>query len=412
MARATLTERQRRAVFERALRYAGDHCVWLTPQDERLATLRATHEAAIMRAQQVEDFERGMNDMLRELGGHAGIRHRRDQRAPARRTIAAALVIAHGTPDGDRWAFQHVQPGGPAARAGIHDGDVLLAIEGRDIAPPETRRLDPGRSYKLTVRTKSAGSTEIHLDLPGGTPAPAPQRAVTASRLQPDVGLVQIDRFDGVFGIDVAREIAAAISALQCSQLMIDLRFNRGGGLGCLRLMSLLCPDIRGVGFSVSRARLNNGYDKDRLRRFERIPASKWGLLPLILRFGFCDRSVAVFSEGLGPQRHHGRVVLLVNEASASAAEMVAAFARENGLATVVGSRTAGSVAGMRLFNVGYGYRLGLPVVAYFTWQHRQIEGVGVEPDIAEPLCVHALRRGVDTQLARAEMVLAGKSVP
>lgn len=409
MARATLTERQRRAVFERALRYAADHCVWLTPHDERIATLRTTHEAVIMRARSVEDFERGMNDMLRELGGHAGVRHRRDQRAPARLTIAAALVPAHGTPDGDRWAFRHVQADGPAARAGIHDGDVLLAIEGRDIVPPETRRLDPGRSYKLTIRTKSAASTEIHLHLPGGTPAPA--RAVSASRLQPDVGLVQIDRFDGVFGIDVAREIAAAIADLRCSRLIIDLRGNRGGGLGCLRLMSLLCPDIRGVGFSVSRARLQSGHDKERLPRFDRIPASKWGLLPLLLQFGFRDRSVAVFSEGLGPQRHHGRIALLVNEASASAAEMVAAFAREYGLATVVGSRTAGSVAGMRLFNVGHGYRLGLPVVAYFTWQHRQIEGVGVEPDIAEPLCVDALRRGVDTQLARAETVLVNQSV-
>ena len=69
---------------------------------------------------------------------------------------------------------------------------------------------------------------------------------------------------------------------------------------------------------------------KEDLTRFDRIPARKIGLLWLVLRYAFIDHSIALFTEGLGPQKFHGRIVVLVNEHSASASEMVAAFAAEN----------------------------------------------------------------------------------
>jgi len=52
--------------------------------------------------------------------------------------------------------------------------------------------------------------------------------------------------------------------------------------------------------------------------------------------------SQAEVTEGSGPQRFHGRVIILVNEHTASAGEMVAAFAEENKLATIVGTKTPG----------------------------------------------------------------------
>jgi hypothetical protein len=61
-----------------------------------------------------------------------------------------------------------------------------------------------------------------------------------------------------------------------------------------------------------------------------------------MIRFATAGRSVAVYTETLGTKRHHGKVALLVNEHSASAAEMVAALASEYGLATLVGTKTAG----------------------------------------------------------------------
>ena len=55
---------------------------------------------------------------------------------------------------------------------------------------------------------------------------------------------------------------------------------------------------------------------------------------------------MAVFSEGKGPQRFQGRVVILVNEHTAGSSEMITAFAAENRFGTVVGSRTAGRLLG------------------------------------------------------------------
>ena len=81
------------------------------------------------------------------------------------------------------------------------------------------------------------------------------------------------------------------------------------------------------------------------------------------------EKSILVVTEGLGDHRFHGRVVLLVNEHTASAGEMVAAFAEENNLATIVGTKTPGRLLSGSAFKVGHGYILGLPVAGYLTWQ-------------------------------------------
>jgi C-terminal processing protease CtpA/Prc len=201
--------------------------------------------------------------------------------------------------------------------------------------------------------------------------------------------------------------MSRAVEDLGCRRLIFDLRGNTGGGIGGLRLMSLLCPDRRGVGYSVSRSVAQKGYDKERLPAFDRIPSSKLGVIPLIFRFAGAGRSVAVYTEALGARPHHGRVAILVNEHSASAAEMVAAFASEYGLATLVGVKTAGRLVATGAFKVGFGYRVVLPVAAYFTWRGTNLEGRGVTPDIEEPLSPEALWNSHDNQLERARALLA-----
>jgi C-terminal processing protease CtpA/Prc len=218
--------------------------------------------------------------------------------------------------------------------------------------------------------------------------------------------------FPGVLGLDVARDINRAIADLACDRLIVDLRGNTGGGIGCLRVMSHLCADRRGVGYSVTREMIKNGFDKNRLPAFDRIPASKLGVVPLIFRFVIPRRrSVAVFTERLGEQRHHGRVVVLVNEHSSSAAEMIAAFASENRLATLVGAKTAGRLVASSAFKVGEGYRVVLPVATFFTWQGRNLEGYGVTPDVAEGVDPAALAAGQDLQLQRALLTLSAAAM-
>src|SRR5208282_333529 len=183
---------------------------------------------------------------------------------------------------------------------------------------------------------------------------------------------------------------------------VVDLRGNTGGGIGGLRLMSYLTPGKKEVGYSLTRARKEKGYAREKLPRFGRIPSHKATLFWLALRYGFIDKSILVVTEGLGAQPFHGRVVILVNEHTASAGEMLAAFAEENGLATIVGTKTAGRLLSGSTFRAGAGYILGLPVAAYLTWQGRLIEGKGVTPSVPVDLPADRLMAGEDPQMEKA----------
>jgi carboxyl-terminal processing protease len=114
------------------------------------------------------------------------------------------------------------------------------------------------------------------------------------------------------------------------------------------------------------------------------------------------DRSIVLVTEGLGRQAFHGRTVVLINEHTHSAAEMVASFAKENRLATLVGTRTAGEVLGGANFNLPGGYVLRMPVAGWYTWKGECIEGKGVEPDLTMLNSPESLAAGTDTQLEKA----------
>jgi carboxyl-terminal processing protease len=215
--------------------------------------------------------------------------------------------------------------------------------------------------------------------------------------------LLKVTGFPGQVGIDVAKEIDHAISELRdCDRLIIDLRGNPGGGAGGLRLMSYMTPGKIPVGYSITQKRAAKGFKKEKLPRFGKIPSRKVGLFPLLLRHAFSDRSIVMVTEGLGPQPFHGRIVLLVNEHTASAAETITSFAKENKLATIVGTKTPGQVLGGTGFKMGRGFVLRIPVVTFHTWSGNTLEGKGVEPDYAVELSRNALKRDLDVQRERA----------
>jgi len=81
---------------------------------------------------------------------------------------------------------------------------------------------------------------------------------------------------------------------------------------------------------------------------------------------------------------------------------MVASFAKQNRLATIVGTRTAGEVLGGANFKLPGGYILRMPVAGWYTWQGECIEGKGVEPDFLVENSPDSLGIGIDSQLDRA----------
>ena len=113
-------------------------------------------------------------------------------------------------------------------------------------------------------------------------------------------------------------------------------------------------------------------------------------------------KSVVLQTEGLGPKRFHGKTVLLINEHSTGAAEMVIQFAKENHLATLVGTKTPGRLVSRSGFKIGSGYRITIPIGAYISWNGDRIEGRGIEPDVPVDWSYDDALQGIDNQLNRA----------
>jgi C-terminal processing protease CtpA/Prc len=91
-----------------------------------------------------------------------------------------------------------------------------------------------------------------------------------------------------------------------------------------------------------------------------------------------------------------------VNANTASASEIVAAFAQENGLAKIVGTRSAGRLVASRRLKLHGGYFLSLPVGAYLTWSGKMLEKAGVEPDVPVDVKYEDVVSGRDPQLDAA----------
>ncbi|MGH9352042.1 MAG: S41 family peptidase, partial [Terriglobia bacterium] len=309
------------------------------------------------------------------------------------------------------WMFQDIHEGGAAHAAGLEPGDVLLDVNGEPIQPPQAPMFRVGETTRIVVRRRSGEQTSMPLAVPAPKSKKRPinqPRPVAWSKLPENIGLMKITMFTGAIGIDLAHDIDRAVAGLRdCNRLIVDLRGNTGGGIGGLRLMSYLTPDKRPVGYSLTKKRAAKGYRREELTRFGRIPSHKISLLGLILRYGLIDKSIAVVTEGLGPQPFQGRAVILVNQHSASAAEMLAGFAQENHLATIVGTKTPGRLLSGGAFKAGHGFILGLPTAGYLTWQGKMLEGKGVEPDHPMELSYEALWEGRDTQMEKAIEVVS-----
>jgi carboxyl-terminal processing protease len=408
---APLEAKERRAVLENIL--AALQKRFYSPEKLNAEWLAAVekHRNQIEAANSADDFEKAMSDLLAELHtSHLGFFHAGARRASSKAALSATY-LAEETEFGNRWVFQDVHPGGAAANAGIQSGDILLGVNGKDLIPPEHPTFPMGeqaqievvdaqdRRVKRTVDVARPKGKKLHFIEP---------KLVDARLLDDGIGCLKVTMFPDMVGVKVANEISKAVATLgSIDRLIIDLRGNTGGGLGALRLMSFLTPGNIPVGFALDRRQVTKDLETEKLRfpRFGRIPTSSKRSWLLALQFGpsmLAKKPIVLQTEGLGKQSFHGRVILLVDRHTASAAEMIVAFARENGLATIVGERTAGRLLSATSVKVGNGFRLALPTGAYYTWKGSVLEGTPIEPDHQIDFDWRESRVGRDPQLERA----------
>jgi carboxyl-terminal processing protease len=375
------------------------------------------YRAAVLSAETLDNFEASANAMLKQLRSGALGLLRQTSKLSSRNAIAASFRAIETRQDGIRWVFQDIAPGGPADRAGFRPGDTLLQIGVDELLPPSNPAFVMGMETSIVFRRGASSGTETlvlitpkakHRENPAAEP-----RAVVAC-VNKGLGILKVSLFPGKLGIDFARQLSIAIETelKGVDALIIDLRGNPGGGAGGLRLMSLLTPNRLPIGYSLDRKLAESGYEKEALPRFNRIPKSKWEIPLLALRYAR-KKSVVLESEGLGPQSFHGRVAILVNEHTTCAAEMVALFAQEHGLATIVGMPTPGRLVSHRGFDIGHGFTLVIPTGAYVSWKGTRLNGTGIQPDVQVDWSYDDIVRGNrDRQFEKAkELAMLGRDL-
>jgi C-terminal processing protease CtpA/Prc len=375
------------------------------------------HRPLIENAGAEDAFEKAMGDLLAELHtSHLGFFHISARRASSRAALSATY-LEDETPYGKRWIFQDVHAGGAAAIAGIEPGDILLNVNGREITPPEHPVFAMGEQTTVDFvdRSNQRRTVSVEVGRPKGKKLHFIEPTLVEARhLGDGLGYLRIAMFPGMIGVEVANDISRAVEKLGAvDSLIIDLRGNTGGGIGALRLMSMITPGRVPVGFALDRRRVTANLESEKrsFHRFSRIPSSTKTLWRLALQFGpamMMKKTIVLETEGLGEKPFHGRVVILVNRHTASAAEMIVAFARENQLATIFGEKTAGRLLSATSVKVGNGFRLAMPTGAYYTWNGLVLEGTPMEPDELIEFNWRERRSGADGQLERVVKSIRG----
>ncbi|HZP04582.1 MAG TPA: S41 family peptidase [Terracidiphilus sp.] len=372
------------------------------------------HRKLILDAIVPEVFEKAVAMMLAEVSP-SPLALLSDRTLIAPPSAINASFAVRTIEDQPYWAFKDVLPGGVADRAGIKAGDVLLSIGGEPVIPSLSDGLSPHFEMQqhIPIRIlRGSRQEEVDLIFKTGTPKykdnpySEPVALTTGSRTG-NIAYLRVSLFPGAIGIDFANELDAIFSGRfkNADRLIVDMRGNPGGGIGALALMSYLTADRRPVGYSKSRAMARKELPPDRLPIFDRIPRSKLVLPMLVLKY-LGKTSIFLYTEALGHRPWHGRTVLLVDEHTAGAAEMVAQFAQENRLATIAGMKTPGRLVTRRASRLGYGYQLVIPIAAYVSAQGARIEGMGITPDVSLPWSFADADAGKDAQLEGAVELL------
>ena len=270
----------------------------------------------------------------------------------------------------DDHSLQVIAPieGGPAETAGIRAGDVVISVDGKSMellqgteplrGPAGTTvRLGiqrPGQKKKLTFAVERAA---IHMS------------SVRSRMLEPGYGYLRISNFQADTGADFVRHATRlAESNGGLKGLLLDLRANPGG---------LLTAAV-----DVADSLLHSG---SIVSTRGRLPASDTQF----------DATAGAILEDI-------RIVVMVDGASASAAEVLAAALRDNERARLFGSRTFGKGSVQNVLPLDNGDSVKLTTARYYTPSGRSIQGVGITPD--HVVDVPSGERSADDALREADL--------
>src|SRR5580704_16951475 len=159
--RAKIISAIKKLVSERHINVSNpnqDYRPWIALVDERMPRL--------IHVDDTQAFETGVSELLRALGSsHTAFFHQRRDSVPAPYSINATLRAVE-TPQGKRWMFVDVIEDGPTCQAGIHPGDLLLAVDSEALIPPRPANFRIGGSHKLEIGTFTGHKRLVAIEVP------------------------------------------------------------------------------------------------------------------------------------------------------------------------------------------------------------------------------------------------------
>jgi len=239
--------------------------------------------------------------------------------------------------------------GTPAHAAGIETGDVILKVDEKptkDLTLMEAvqrMRGPKGTSVTLTIRREGAPDT-LSFTLVRDT---IKIRSVRSRLLEDHIGYIRISQFQEATPKDLGRELVK-LQEEGSQGLILDLRNNPGGLLSSA------------VGVS------------EQFLQSDTLVVSVKG------RDGRKDEYRA--SPPMDPREYP--MIVLVNQGSASASEIVAAAMQDWGKAVILGKTTFGKGSVQTILPLSDGSGLRLTTAKYYTPSGESIHSVGVKPDI------------------------------
>ena len=237
--------------------------------------------------------------------------------------------------------------GTPAHEAGIVTGDRIHRVNGVEVEniSDVIKAIGDGKRVTFTIARKDM-KDPVHYEMFRKV---IPNKSVYVLKLRSGYGYAWIGSFDE----NTAQDLATALVGLDTENsplrgLILDLRDNPGGLLSQAIQVADLFLD-KGTIVSVK------GRIKGNTREFE---------------------------AHSGALRSSFPVVVLMNENSASAAEIVASALQENKRAIVLGRASFGKGSVQAVDVIGGGYGLKITIARYATPDGNLIQGRGVVPDV------------------------------